>query len=327
LLFLVAIIAVVLLFWRTAISYWVDLLWFRSLGYEGVFWKARGLEWGIFAGFFAATFLILIGIFSALRHAHDDDLPSDHTIYLGGQPITLSLKPVLRIISIGGSLAVALLAGGTMAAEWETLALWWYVPRGAGGAGDPIFGRPLDFYLFTLPAWQLILGWLLTLSIIACVIAVVFLLVSGSARALSAGRGGLSSLPWRGVSLSIGSLLLVVAGKVYVSRFENLFEHHTIFDGVTYTDAHVTLTGLLVVSLALVLGALIAWAGGIFAPRGRWLLAAVVPAVVSYTAVAIMGWYVTSFEVKPNELVREQPYIANNIAMTQHRDDSTGLRP
>jgi hypothetical protein len=31
----------------------------------------------------------------------------------------------------------------------------------------------------------------------------------------------------------------------------------------------------------------------------------------------IVGWYVTSFLVKPNELVREQPYIANNIEMTR----------
>jgi len=28
-------------------------------------------------------------------------------------------------------------------------------------------GRPLDFYLFTLPAWQLIAGWLLTLAIVS----------------------------------------------------------------------------------------------------------------------------------------------------------------
>ena len=53
------------------------------------------------------------------------------------------------------------------------------------GAADPIFGRPLGFYLFTLPAWQLILGWLLTLSVIGCVVAIVFLLVSGSSRALT----------------------------------------------------------------------------------------------------------------------------------------------
>ena len=314
--FLIAVVAVILLFGRTAISYWVDLLWFRSLGYGEVFWKTRGLEWWIFAGFFASTFLILYGIFSALKHAHIDDLPSDHTIYIGGQPVNLSLKPVLQIVSIGGSLVVALLTGGTMAAEWQTLALWWYAPQAAAGTADPIFGRPLDFYLFTLPAWQLILGWLLTLSVIACVIALVFLLVSGGTRALNGSRG-LSGLPWRGLSVSIGFLLLVVAGRVYVSRFESLFEHHTIFDGVTYTDAHVTLTGLLVVCAALVLGALIAAVGGIFAPRGRWLVAAVAPAVVCYAAVAIVGWYVSSFLVKPNELVREQPYIAHNIDMTR----------
>jgi uncharacterized protein len=312
---LIAVVAVILLFGRTAVSFWVDLLWFKSLGYGEVFWKSRGLEWGIFAGFFALTFLILFGIFSALKHAHEGDLPSDHTIYIGGQPVNLSLKPVLRVVSVGGSLAIALLTGGTMATQWQTLALWWYAPQ--GGAADPIFGRPLGFYLFTLPAWQLLLGWLLTLSVIACVIAVIFLLVSGGARALNGSRD-LSGLPWRGLSVSIGFLLLVVAGRVYVGRFEQLFDHHTIFDGVSYTDAHVTLTGMLVVCAALVLGALIAAIGGVVSPRGRWLIAAVAPAVVCYAVVAIVGWYVSSFVVKPNELVREQPYITNNIEMTRH---------
>jgi hypothetical protein len=314
--FLIAIIAVVVFGSRSAISFWVDLLWFRSLGYGEVFWKTRGLEWGIFAGFFALTFLLLLGIFSALKHAHEDDLPADHTIFIGGQPIKLSLKPVLRLVSIGGSLVIALITGGAMAAEWQTLALWWYAPQGAGVA-DPIFGRPLGFYLFTLPAWQLILGWLLTLSVISCVLAVVFLLVSGSSRALSGSRESLSELPWRGLSIAAAFLLLIAAGRVYLGRFEQLFEHHTIFDGVTYTGAHVTLTGMLVVCVALILGAVIAMAGGLFAPRGHWLIAAVLPAVICYAGVGVVGWYVSSFVVKPNELVREQPYIANNIEMTR----------
>ena len=314
--FLIAIVAVVVFGSRSAISFWVDLLWFRSLGYGEVFWKTRGLEWGIFAGFFALTFLLLLGIFSALKHAHQDDLPTDHTIFIGGQPINLSLKPVLRLVSIGGSLVIALITGGAMAAEWQTLALWWYAPQGAGVA-DPIFGRPLGFYLFTLPAWQLILGWLLTLSVISCVLAVVFLLVSGSSRALSGSRESLGELPWRGLSIAAAFLLLIVAGRVYLGRFEQLFEHHTIFDGVTYTGAHVTLTGMLVVCVALILGAVFAMAGGLFAPRGRWLIASVLPAVICYAGVGVVGWYVSSFVVKPNELVREQPYIANNIEMTR----------
>ena len=317
LIFLIAIIAVIVLGSRTALSYWVDLLWFKSLGYGDVFWKARGLQWGIFAAFAALTFLILFGIFSALKRAHRDDLPSDHTVFIAGQEVKLSLKPVLRIISIGGSLIVAVITGGAMAAQWQTLALWWYAPQTAGAMADPIFGKPLGFYLFTLPAWQLIVGWLLTLSVIACLLAAVFLVVAGGSRALTGDRRSLSELPWRALSFAAAFLLLIVAMRVYLSRFEQLFEHHTIFDGVTYTDAHVTLTGLLVVCVALVLGAVIAAAGGLFAPRGRWLIASLAPAVLCYAVVGLVGWYVSSFLVKPNELIREQPYIVHNIEMTQ----------
>jgi hypothetical protein len=317
LLIFIAVVAVVVLGSRTALSYWVDLLWFKSLGYGDVFWKSRGLEWGIFAAFFALTFILLLGTFSALKRAHADDLPSDHTLIIAGQEVNLSLKPVLAIVSIGGSLVIAILSGGAMAAQWQTLALWWYAPRGVGGAVDPIFAKPLGFYLFTLPALQLILGWLLTLSIIACVLAVVFLLVSGSSRALSGSRASLADLPLRGLSITVAFLLLVIGLRVYVGRFEQLFEHHTIFDGVTYTGAHVTLTGMLLVSAALLLGAVIAAVCGVLAPRARWLAAAVAPAVVCYAGVALVGWYVSSFRVKPNELVLEQPYIVHNIEMTQ----------
>jgi hypothetical protein len=317
LIFLIAVIAVIVLGSRTALSYWVDLLWFESLGYGDVFWKARGLQWGIFSAFAVLTFLILFGIFSALKRGHRDDLPSDHTVFIAGQEVKLSLKPVLRIISIGGSLIVAVITGGTMAAQWQTLALWWYAPQTAGSMSDPIFGRPLGFYLFTLPAWQLIVGWLMTLSVIACLLAAVFLVVAGGSRALTGDRRSLSELPWRGLSIAVAFLLLIVAMRVYLSRFEQLFDHHTIFDGVTYTDAHVTLTGLLVVCIALVLGAVIAAAAGVYAPRGRWLVASLVPAVLCYAVVGLVGWYVSSFLVKPNELMREQPYILHNIEMTQ----------
>ena len=33
--------------------------------------------------------------------------------------------------------------------------------------------------------------------------------------------------------------------------------------------------------------------------------------------VGLVGWYVSTFVVKPNELVREEPYIAHNIEMTR----------
>jgi uncharacterized protein len=319
--FVLAVIAVIVFCSRTALSYWVDLLWFRSLGYAPVFWKARGLEWGVFGAFAVATFLFLYGVFSAFKRAHLDDLPEDHTIVFAGNPIRLPVAPVLRVAAIGISFLIALVTAAAMQAEWTTLALFWYAPPAAAGSpgafADPIFGRPLNFYLFTLPAWQLIVGWLLTLAIFTCILAVLFILATGGSRALGGRYSSNIPLPWRGLSISVGGLLFVLAMREYIARYELLFEHHTVFDGVTYTDAHVTLIGMLFVSAALALGALIAIITGIFKPRGRSIIAAALPAVLCYIVASLVGWYVSSFIVKPNELVREQPYIANNIQMTR----------
>jgi len=317
--FIVILVALAVIFFggRTVLSYYVDVLWFRSLGYGDVFWKTLSLHWEVFTAFASVTFLILYGSFLSLKRAHVRDLPDGHTILIGGQPLRLPVEPVLRLIALSTSLVVAAVAGAAMMAEWPTLALYWYAPHITGGIVDPIFGKPVDFFLFTLPAWQVLLGWVLTLSLIICALAIFFLLITGGARMLAGRLSRHVTLPWRSFSITFGFLLLILAAYAYISRFERLLDNHTIFGGVTYTDAHIILTGMLVVSVALILGALIAFVNAVRVPRGRWLIAAVLPAVVFYLALQVIAWYVNSFIVKPNELVREKPYIVFNTAMTR----------
>src|SRR5205823_11124780 len=289
---MITILAVIFVCSWTSLSYYVDVLWFGSLGYEDVFWKTVRLQSGIFTAFAAATFLILYGSFLALKRAHLPDLPSGQTIIVGGQPLRLPVEPVLRGIALVICLAIGVATGASMLAEWPTLTLFWYAPHAIGSVADPIFGRPLNFFLFTLPAWQLLAGWLLTLAIITCLLAIFFLIVTGGARALAGRRRSYVPLPWRGFSITFAFLLLVLAMRVYLGRFERLFEEHTIFGGVTYTDAHIMLTGMLIVCAALVLGAAIAVANAITVPRVSRLVAAVLPAVVCYLPLQIVGWYV-----------------------------------
>jgi len=314
---LAAVLVAILLGFRSALSFWVDLLWFQSLGFGQAFWMARSLQWGAFAAFAVATFGLLFGAFWLLQRSHAADLPNDHTIYIGGNPIKLSVRPVLRIAGAVGSFLVSLASAAAMAAEWPTLALAHYAPQASGLPADPIFGRPLNFYLFLLPAWNLLAGWLLTLAVLIGAMSVFFLLISGGSRALREGGVSGVTLPWRGVSLSAAFLLLIVALRVYLGRYDLLFAHHTVFDGVTYTDAHVTLAGKLFLALALLLGAVIAAYGAVRKPGGSQLLAAVAPAVVVFVLTGVVSWYVGSFIVKPNELVRESPYIADNIESTR----------
>src|SRR5262247_727843 len=176
-LFLFALAAVLLLSAGTALSYYVDALWFESLGYVDVFWKTLRLQSQIFTGFTLVTFAVLYGSFLAIKPPRLGEL-SGIPILVNGQPITLPVEPVLRLIAIGGAALLAIVSGAGMISDWTTLALYW---SGAGTAAvstvDPIFNRSIAFYLFTLPAYELISGWLLTLAVVVTAVAAFFALV------------------------------------------------------------------------------------------------------------------------------------------------------
>jgi uncharacterized membrane protein (UPF0182 family) len=161
----------------------------------------------------------------------------------------------------------------------------------------------------------------MVLAVIACAAAGGFLALAGG-RALSRDRESLRlPLPWRGFSIAFAFFLLVLAGHVYLGRFDAMLEAHTIFSGVNYTDAHVTITGLLLVAAALIVGALIAAMNAVTRRGSRWLVAAVLPGFACYLIVQVVGWYVSSIIVKPNQLDRERPYIAWNIDWTRRAWD------
>jgi len=312
---LLAIILGIIFSSRTTFSYYVDALWFGSLGYGDVFWKKQSVQWTTFSTFAAATFLILYVAFWALRRAHFPELRSSQVIFIGGQPLKLPIGSSLRLIATGISFVIALGFGAGMSAEWPAFALYWHAPHASGVVADPIFGKPLNFYLFTLPVWQLITDWLIALAVITCVAAAVFSLVTGGMNALARSYG--SRWPWRGLSITFAFLLLTLAMRAWLWRFERLFDEHTIFAGVTYTDAHVWLPGMLAIGVFLVLGAIVAVVNAFSVKRVGWLIASVIPAIACYFIFQVYGWYVSSFIVKPNELVREQPYIAHNIELTR----------
>src|SRR5580704_2378696 len=101
-----AILAVVIFSSRTALSYYVDSLWFGSLGYGEVFRKTLSLQWAVFAAFFALTFLFLYGWFLALMRAYQTDLPDNYRIVVGGQALHLPVSRILHLLGLAASLLV-----------------------------------------------------------------------------------------------------------------------------------------------------------------------------------------------------------------------------
>ena len=140
-------------------------------------------------------------------------------------------------------------------------------------------------------------------------------------RALSGRRGGTlgAGQPWRGLSCARCGVAACISRCASISAASiGSSPTHTIFTGVTYTDAHVTLTGLLVVAVALVVGAGSGARQRRSAPRARWLVAAVVPAVACYVVrLRSSAGTSTASSSSRTSWCASSPYIAHNIEMTR----------
>src|SRR5215217_3916111 len=128
---LLGVVVVCLLGGGTLLSYYVDALWFESLGVTDVFWTSLRLQGQTFTFFAVATFLALYGSYLALKPATLGEL-AGLPILINGQPIKLPVEPVLKLIAAIGSLGLAVITGTAMMAQWQTFAVYWHAPAPTG---------------------------------------------------------------------------------------------------------------------------------------------------------------------------------------------------
>src|SRR5580692_4870753 len=117
---LLVALGVVLLGASTAASYYVDALWFESLGLASVFWTRLSLEAATFAAFALATFFVVYGVFRVLKPDRLDAVFGS-TLLVNRRPLRLPIDRLLKLIGLGSSLALAVIIGSSMAASWMTL--------------------------------------------------------------------------------------------------------------------------------------------------------------------------------------------------------------
>src|SRR5262245_58522428 len=284
-----------------SISIYVESLWYGSLGFEPVYWyRLRTQSW-LFLAVGTITTLILWALFRLVTP------PPGFTrrpfLQFGQEAIAIPTSSSLKRLALPVAVIIGLFFGISFSSDWSTLALF-FNRTPTPDITDPIFGHTLSFYLFTLPILDAVAGWFLAICIISLVVA--FLLAATDMMA-----------SFRGVSLALCLLLIAAAFQTYVSRYTLLVQEHALFTGVNYVDHHIMIPGLLFVMVALLLGAAVAAANIRLARVRNLVLAVVVPAVTYIVAGVIAPFYVTTFVVRPNELVRETPYIRNNIESTR----------
>lgn len=298
-----------------SLSIYLSALWFGSLGYSNVYWYILKLKVGLFLVFLILTALILRAGFSLLEKIFSVHALAPRTIMVNNQPVEFSPGRFLRPLAWGIALIFALFSGLSMKGKWLEFAT--YLHRTPTALVDPIFQKPLEFYLFSLPVLDTISSWLLMMTFVLFCAALIYSLLS-IPQTLVKKAHSVSSTSFAATSVTLAAFLLALAWRVYLSRFPYLWADHQTFSGVTYTEANYLLPALTIVAVALVVAALICLVNA-FSKRGLRLLvlACALPMLVYVVGVVIVPTYVNSFIVKPNELGRETPYIEHNIAWTR----------
>ncbi|HVA86713.1 MAG TPA: UPF0182 family protein [Candidatus Saccharimonadales bacterium] len=226
------------------------------------------------------------------------------------------LTPIGFWVIVGFVVLLAFGLASLVSGRWETILLWQnavsFGTDPANPVTDPVFHRDVGFYLFQLPFLRLVQSVVNGLLLTGLVVAI-------ARYALAASRGGFTLTTALRVHLAIlaGLYLVSIAAGYQLDKFELVYSTQGVAAGVSYTDfnarflAFDVLTVVAALAGALLVGfafTRLVWPLGLAV--GAWLLAA-------FLLGGVYPQFVQRFTVVPNQFAEEQPYIANNIAMTR----------
>lgn len=291
------------------VSIYVDYLWFQSVGFDGVFLKRLNTQIPLFvAGYLVAGAAIGGNIWLARRSAPRG---SEKSFISELRPAAIwRMADALLVVA---TLLGALMFGAAAAGAWETVLRWLHaVPF---GQADPQFGRDIGFFLFDLPVYRFFQGWLVGLALVSALGAAA---VYGLSYPLQ--EFHLRVTPGMRIHLSMlgGAVLLLVAVGTYLSVFELVTSARGLVAGAMYTDVNARLPLRYIVALLAAVAGLATMANAFVSSRSvRLPLATFGLWVAATIGAGLYASAVQSFQVEPNELRREEPYIGRNIDATR----------
>ncbi|PYP98056.1 MAG: UPF0182 family protein [Gemmatimonadetes bacterium] len=287
--------------------------WFSALGYERVFATRlmASFTLGGVAGGVAFAFL-----YANLRFAQRGIVPNPVVLPASAQTPAVDVTRLVRRLALPTALAFALFLALAVATGW--MPVLQFLHQTPFGVTDPVFGRDLAYYVFTLPIVTgvlAILTTLVTVSLLACGALytlrrdVVFyrrtMTIEPSARLH--------------LALLIAAMFVLTALRIYFVRLPGtLYSTTGPLFGASFADLHGRLIGLRIAGVAAILGAILVLAGLRSKRLGRTALLA----VASYFGVSLLGVVVypaivQKFVVAPNELSKETPQLRRHIDATR----------
>ena len=300
----------------------VDWLWFSSIAYADVFWTVLSAQVLLFVAVFAVSAgAIWVSGFLAHRYARNLRPSSASAPFSFGPSaaiIELADRVAPRIRWRAAITAVAVVLGLLIAvgeiSSWD-MALR-FIHQVPFGERDPIFGKDIGFYLFSLPAYIALKNWLLKLLFCSAAIAAVVYGIRGDIAVEQLPRGLSRAAAVHGSAL-LGLFFVLKAWSYVLDRFLLLYGDNGVVVGASYTDVHVELPVLWLLIGVASAAAVASWANMRWRSYRILAASALLMFGSSFAFALIYPALFQRFYVKPSELQLEAPYIAHNIALTR----------
>ncbi|MFC1992855.1 UPF0182 family protein [Chloroflexota bacterium] len=284
-----------------------EWLWFSSLGYGSVYTTI--LKTKVLVFFSAA---IIFGILFLGNLVLATRLTPKTEAHILPWSIVHGLQPTLRLSVILGTALLSLIFGLVAQGNWEVVLR--FFNGQPFGTTDPVFQREIGFYVFSLPFLHLLRGWFTSALIIT-------LLGSVGVYLLSYGVQRLKFDMARPVLAHVGGLAISILGLFawgyWLGIWELVFSTRGVVFGAGYTDLHAKLPAQWIL-LAIVIVCAGFFLTFILRRNPRWLTYGLGGWIAAAIIIGgIIPGLVQRFQVQPNELAQERPYIEYNIQFTK----------
>lgn len=327
------LVFIIFIFFSSIISLITDWWWYSEVGFADVFIKSLSAKAivGFSAGLIAFAFLF-INLLLALR----SKVPWMASIpeALIGQRILVNDR-IVRKTGIVVSFAIALFIGFLSFGNWQDVLK--FILAVPFGQSDPIFNKDISFYTFSLPVYSFTLGLIKTLVLISLITCGIIYFLRGSLNLTSIlgnidlarlnGRLDTSSIKLGDdkktnrkarlhISILLSFFLLTIASGTYLSLYSLLLGESGPVFGAGFTDATIIVPILHISVFIYGLAAFLALFYGVSGRILPLLGAIFLTVVVGFASTAIPAVF-QKLIVAPNELVKETPFIKNNIAASR----------
>jgi hypothetical protein len=290
-----------------------DWYWFSALGLTVVFGKILGTRLGLGLLIGAVAFVFF---YANLRIAQRGLVPDPVVVSISSGMPKFDVTRALRRLAWPIALVLAFPPAVSAASGWRILLE--FLHRTPFGESDPVFGRDVGYYIFTLPALSALLALVLALLTVALLMVLVLYFLR---RDIVVVRRRVTVEPSAELHLAVllALVFVTVAADIYLVSIPSLVYSTTgPLVGASYADLAVRVPLLHASWVTAVAGAVLALLGA----RQRRLARNVGAAALLFVVVAgLAGTIVPAatqrLVVLPNELAREVPQLRYHIDATR----------